>query len=102
MSYFEKHIFFCLNDRGKDQTCCNNVGATSLQKYAKDRLKKIKTASKHKIRVNRAGCLSRCDEGPVLVIYPEGIWYQYIDQSDIDEIIESHVIGNKVVKRLQI
>ena len=52
--------------------------------------------------MNRAGCLSRCDEGPVLVIYPEGIWYQYIDQSDIDEIIESHVIGNKVVKRLQI
>ena len=46
--------------------------------------------------------MSRCDEGPVLVIYPEGIWYQYIDKLDIDEIIESHIIGNKVVKRLQI
>lgn len=102
MSYFDKHIFFCLNDRGDHQTCCNNLGASSLQKYAKDRLKKIKNIHKYKIRVNRAGCLSRCDEGPVLVIYPEGVWYQYVDQSDIDEIIDSHIIGNRVVKRLQI
>jgi (2Fe-2S) ferredoxin len=102
MSYYDKHIFFCLNDRGENQTCCNNFGANKLQKYTKDRLKKIKVSSLGKIRVNRAGCLSRCDEGPVLVIYPEGVWYQYIDQSDIDEIIESHIIGNKVVKRLQI
>ena len=102
MSYFEKHIFFCLNDRGENQTCCNNFGATFLQKYAKERLKKVKSKSRHRVRVNRAGCLSRCDEGPVLVVYPEGIWYQYIDQSDIDEIIDSHIIGNKVVKRLQI
>jgi (2Fe-2S) ferredoxin len=102
MSYYDKHIFFCLNERGKNQTCCNNFGANSLQKYAKDRLKKIKSSAKGNVRVNRAGCLSRCDEGPVLVIYPEGVWYQYIDQSDIDEIIESHVVGNKIVKRLQI
>lgn len=102
MSYFEKHVFFCLNERGENQTCCNSFGASSLQKYAKDRLKKLKASSKKKIRINRAGCMSRCDEGPVLVIYPEGIWYQYIDKLDIDEIIESHIIGNKVVKRLQI
>ena len=102
MSYFEKHVFFCLNERGGNQPCCNSFGASSLQKYAKDRLKKLKASSKKKIRINRAGCMSRCDEGPVLVIYPEGIWYQYIDKLDIDEIIESHIIGNKVVKRLQI
>ncbi len=102
MPYFEKHVFFCLNDRGEGQSCCNNFGATNLQKYAKDRLKRIKSSTKDRIRINRAGCLSRCDEGPVLVIYPEGVWYQYIDQTDIDEIIESHILGNKIVKRLQI
>ncbi len=102
MSYYRKHIFFCLNNRGKNETCCNNFGANRLQKYAKDRLKSIKGYSNKKIRVNRAGCLSRCDEGPVLVVYPEGVWYQYLDESDIDEIIESHIIGDKVVKRLQI
>ncbi|OUV99127.1 MAG: 2Fe-2S ferredoxin [Betaproteobacteria bacterium TMED156] len=102
MSYFSKHIFFCLNDRGKDETCCNNYGATELQKYAKDRLRELGPYVTSSIRINRAGCLSRCDEGPVMVIYPEGVWYQYIDRSDIDEIIEKHIVGNEVVTRLLI
>ena len=52
------------------------------------------------VRVNRAGCLDRCAGGPVLVVYPEAVWYSYVDQSDIDEIVDSHLIGGKVVVRL--
>jgi (2Fe-2S) ferredoxin len=55
-----------------------------------------------KIRINKAGCLDRCEEGPVLVVYPEGIWYTYIDQEDIDEIVDSHLIAGKPVERLKI
>jgi (2Fe-2S) ferredoxin len=55
-----------------------------------------------KIRINRAGCLDRCDEGPVMVIYPEGIWYRYVDQQDIDEIIDSHLLHDRHVERLKI
>ena len=43
-----------------------------------------------KIRVNKSLCLDRCEEGPICVVYPEGTWYTYVDESDIDEIIESH------------
>tara|TARA_B110000971_G_scaffold221701_1_gene270000 strand:- start:5521 stop:5730 length:210 start_codon:yes stop_codon:yes gene_type:complete len=52
------------------------------------------------IRVNRAGCLNRCEMGPVMVIYPEGIWYSYATEKDIDEIVRSHIIGGKKVERL--
>ena len=55
-----------------------------------------------KIRINKAGCLDRCEEGPVMVVYPEGIWYTYIDEEDIDEIVDSHLIAGKPVERLKI
>jgi len=70
----------------------------SLRNYAKQRVKDLKLK---KVRVNNSGCLNRCALGPMLVVYPEGIWYQYKTTDDIDEIIESYVIQGKVVERLQ-
>lgn len=55
-----------------------------------------------RVRINQAGCLDRCDEGPVIVIYPEEVWYTFIDESDIDEIIDEHLVGGRIVERLQI
>ena len=57
-------------------------------------------SGKGKVRVNTSGCLDRCEEGPVCVVYPEGTWYTYIDEQDIEEIVENHLVGGKVVKRL--
>ena len=54
------------------------------------------------VRINKAGCLDRCEEGPVMVIYPQGTWYTYVDKEDIDEIIDQHLVGGKVVDRLKI
>jgi len=54
------------------------------------------------VRINQAGCLDRCEEGPCLVVYPEATWYTYVDTSDIDEIIDSHLVGGKPVERLKI
>jgi len=54
------------------------------------------------VRINTAGCMDRCGEGPVMVVYPEGIWYTYIDQADIDEIIEQHLMAGRVVQRLRL
>ena len=53
-----------------------------------------------KVRVNKAGCLDRCTAGPVAVVYPEAVWYTYVDAADIDEIVESHLKNGKVVERL--
>lgn len=102
MSYFKYHVFFCQNQREAGESCCNNCGATEMQAYAKDRVKALKLNGPGKVRINKAGCLDRCNKGPVLVIYPEAIWYQYVDQQDIDEIINEHLVNGRIVERLKV
>ena len=103
MAYYERHIFFCCNQReGNERPCCNAKGASAMRDYAKQRVKELGLAGKGGLRVNQAGCLDRCDEGPVLVVYPQGTWYTYVDTADIDDIIDTHLIGGKVVERLKI
>jgi (2Fe-2S) ferredoxin len=73
-----------------------------MRGYAKDKIRALNLSGKGKIRVNSAGCMDRCDEGPVLVVYPDGVWYTYVDKHDIDEIIEEHLLNGRVVTRLKI
>lgn len=102
MSYYQKHVFFCVNQREAGAACCNELGAQDVRDYAKARIKSLKLSGRGKIRINSAGCLDRCDEGPVIVIYPEETWYTYIDKEDVDEIIEEHLINGRIVERLKI
>ncbi len=103
MSYYHKHVFFCTNQRAEGESCCNNLGAQKLRDYAKEQVKALGLSTeKNHIRINSAGCMGRCDSGPVLVVYPEGVWYTYVDASDIDEIIEQHLKHGRVVERLKI
>ena len=101
-SYFDKHVFFCCNQREAGEACCNNHGSSEMRAYAKDRVKALKLQGRGKVRINQAGCLDRCDDGPVLVVYPEAVWYTYVDRSDIDEIISEHLQHGRVVERLKI
>ena len=100
--YFERHVFFCMNQREDGRPCCGERGAAIAQKHAKRRIKELGLNGQGKIRINQAGCMDRCEDGPVLVVYPEGTWYTYVDTSDIDDIIDSHLVGGKVVDRLKI
>jgi (2Fe-2S) ferredoxin len=102
MTYYAKHVFFCLNQRDDGRACCAAHGAAELQSYAKDRIKQLKLAGPGQMRINKAGCLDRCEQGPCMVVYPEGVWYTYVDREDIDEIIERHLQGGEVVERLKI
>lgn len=102
MSFFQYHVFFCTNQRPAGEMCCNNHGAQALRDYCKQRVKALGDQIAARVRINSAGCLDRCDKGPVMVIYPEAVWYTYVDQEDIDEIVESHLMQGKVVERLQI
>ncbi|MEW6313044.1 MAG: (2Fe-2S) ferredoxin domain-containing protein [Pseudomonadota bacterium] len=102
MGYFKHHVFFCTNQREPGETCCNNHGAQELRDYAKDRIKQLKLNGKGSVRVNSAGCLDRCDDGPVIVVYPDETWYTYVDKSDIDEIIDEHLVHGRIVERLKI
>ena len=73
-----------------------------MRAYAKDKVKALKLSGEGKVRINQAGCLDRCALGPVLVIYPEETWYTYVDESDIDEIVEEHLVHGRVVERLKV
>jgi (2Fe-2S) ferredoxin len=91
-----------MNKREDGRNSCGDHGAEVAQKHAKKRCKELDMYGQGEVRINQAGCLNRCEEGPLLVIYPEGTWYTYVDTSDIDEIIDSHLVNGKVVERLKI
>jgi (2Fe-2S) ferredoxin len=100
--HFKHHVFFCLNERAAPEDCCARHGAAGLQAYAKERVKALGLSGAGQVRINKAGCLDRCAEGPCLVVYPEGVWYTAVDRSDIDEIIDSHLVGGQPVERLRL
>ena len=99
-SYYERHIFFCLNDRKPTEDCCARHAAQQGFDRCKSQIKAAGLDGPGKVRVNKAGCLDRCDAGPVAVVYPEAVWYTYVDNHDIDEIVESHLKNGKWVERL--
>jgi len=101
-SYYQRHIFFCINQRDSGRECCADCGAEALASYAKERVKKLGLSGPGQVRVNRAGCLDRCSDGPVAVVYPEGVWYRFVDREDIDEIVDSHLRDGQPVERLRI
>ena len=102
MSHFRHHVFFCTNQRAGGEACCNDHGAADLRAYCKDRVKALGARIPERVRINLAGCLDRCEHGPVLVVYPDAVWYTYVDQHDIDEIIEEHLVHGRIVDRLRI
>jgi (2Fe-2S) ferredoxin len=98
--YFERHIFFCLNERKDGEICCSQHQPLEAFERCKTQVKAAGLAGPGKVRVNKAGCLDRCADGPVAVLYPEGVWYTYVDNADIDEIVESHLKRGQPVNRL--
>ena len=104
MSYYKRHIFFCCNDRGPgaERPSCDQFGGQEMRDYAKAKLKELGKHGEGKIRVNQAGCLDRCECGPVCVVYPEATWYTFVDEEDIDEIIQKHLLDGEEVERLKI
>ncbi len=99
-NFYQHHVFFCLNQRDNGEACCMDKGAEAAFDHMKMRVKKLGLSGKDKVRINRSGCLDRCAQGPLMVVYPQAIWYTFVDNEDIDEIIESHLLNGKVVQRL--
>lgn len=99
--YFSLHVFVCTNRRpdGGPRGSCAGHGSESLRDYLKA---KAKAAGLADVRINSAGCLDRCALGPVLVVYPDGIWYGVKTHADIDDILETHLVGGGRVERLML
>lgn len=102
MSHFQHHVFFCTNQRANGEACCEDHGASDLRAYAKDRVRALGAELRGKVRINTAGCLDRCERGPVLVVYPAAVWYTFNSRADIDEILEEHLRHGRVVERLKL
>jgi (2Fe-2S) ferredoxin len=99
--YFQAHVFVCCNRRpdGHKRGSCAARGSENLRDYMKARAKELGLTE---VRVNMAGCLDRCEFGPAMVIYPEGIWYKIETKSDIDEVLETHLRQKSRVARLML
>lgn len=103
MSYYERHIFFCLNQRDNGEAACAQHGAAQLGfEHCKSRVKAEGLAGPGHVRVNKSGCLDRCAGGPVAVVYPDAVWYTYLDNDDIDDIVDSHLKQGRIVERLRL
>lgn len=102
MSFYRYHLFFCTNRRDDGCPCCSQHGAVEMRNYLKQKVKGAGLAGPGGVRINTAGCLDRCSLGPVIVIYPDDVWYTYVDREDLDEIFERHLCGGEVVERLLI
>lgn len=97
--YYRRHVFCCTNERpaGHPRGCCLAKGSLRLRNYMKARAKELGLDD---VRVNTAGCLDRCELGPTMVIYPEGVWYSVKTREDVEEVLQSHVIEGRRVQRL--
>ena len=102
MAYYDHHVFFCTNLREDGSQSCEQCGARAARDYVKQRAKELGIHGPGRVRINTAGCLDRCGEGPVIVVYPEAVWYTYVDREDLDEIIEEHLRNGRVVERLRL
>ena len=102
MAPFERHIFVCCNQRepGHPRGCCDPQATDWLQKAFKKAL--AARGLNRTVRANRSGCLDQCEHGPTVVVYPEAVWYGGVAASDVEEIIESHIIGGRPVQRLRL
>lgn len=101
MLFYSRHVFCCTNTRppGHPRGCCSAKNSEKLRNYMKVRAKELGLAD---VRINSAGCLDRCELGPNMVIYPEGVWYTYHSTADIDEILQRHLVEGGRVERLML
>lgn len=102
MKPFVKHVFVCENRRSEDhpRLCCASKDADAIRRQLKKRV--LAAGLKEEIRVNRSGCLDQCEQGAVVVVYPETVWYGHVTAEDCDEIFEQHLLKDKPVERLRI
>ncbi|GAB2783670.1 NAD(P)H-dependent oxidoreductase subunit E [Rhabdobacter roseus] len=97
---YRKHVFVCTNQKEAPKKCCGQEHGLELVEAFKNALKERKLQTE--IRAQRAGCLDVCAFGPGMVVYPEGVFYGNVQLSDVEEIVESHLVNDVPVERLKL
>jgi (2Fe-2S) ferredoxin len=97
---YKKHVFICTNQKDAPKKCCGETHGMALVDAFKASLK---DKGLHlEVRAQRTGCLDICAFGPSLVVYPEGVFYGNVQLSDVEEIVESHLVNDTPVERLKL
>ena len=94
---YDKHIFICTNDRGENSTK-QSCGSLDIRKEFVSLINA--SGLKGKVRANKSGCLDLCEQGPAIVIYPQGYWYMNVEKRNIEKIFYESVIGDNPVVEL--
>ena len=99
---FKHHVFICTNERDESASrpSCANQGSTKLKGAFKDAIKEA--GLNGQVRANELGCLDQCEHGPVVVVYPDAVWYAFVHVRDVEEIVEQHLLRGRPVARLQL
>lgn len=99
---FEHHVFVCHNSRpeGAPRPSCTADGKSDLHAQLQQLAKAAGLGSK--VRINKSGCLDQCEHGPMVVIYPEGVWYGGVRPEDAAAIVQEHLVGGRPVERLRL
>jgi (2Fe-2S) ferredoxin len=102
MAKFHRHLFICTNERAPDDPrgSCTARGSAAVAAALKEKVHAC--GLKRIVRVNKAGCLDQCAHGVTVVVYPESVWYGGVQVSDVDELVERHLLGGEPVRRLEI
>ncbi len=95
MGQYRTHIFVCTSG----EICPTQGDVEQFVKYLRGEA--AKAGLKDEVRINKAGCFSQCGHGPMLVVYPENVWYGGVQAGDLEDIFESHIVGGKPVERLR-
>lgn len=91
MSYYQKHVFVCTNQKPEPKACCANHSSAETLEYLKSRLLEYGMHGPGKVRVSKSGCLGRCAQGPCTVVYPEGKWFRLASPEDVDNFIAGYL-----------
>ena len=102
MTYYTRHVLVCTNQKPAGKQCCASSGGEAYFDHLKTRVLELDMHGPGRVRVSKTGCLGRCASGPCVVIYPEGVWYTYSSLTDIDQIVENHLVAGKIVEQLLI
>ena len=97
---YDKHIFVCANQKAGGKKCCSETFGLEAVQYLRTKIKEANLPIT--IRTQRAGCLDVCQQGPALVIYPEGVFYGELTLEALDLIVEQHLVKGEIVKQFEL
>ena len=93
---YERHVFVCTAGEW-----CPAVDGDGLGVHAALKAANEAAGLGGRVRINRSGCFSQCGNGPMVVVYPEGVWYAAVSPADAGEIVERHLVAGEPVERLR-